>query len=151
MNNYQIIINGYHEPRKKLTTKETYALIDEYQKTKDERIKEKLVNDNIKLVISMTKRFYNRSDGCDDLFQVGMIGLIKAIENFNTSYDLKFSTYAVPLIIGEMKRYLRDNHQIKISRSLKDIAYKILKIKDEYLNKFQREPTIKELAKKLDI
>ncbi|MFR6666972.1 MAG: SigB/SigF/SigG family RNA polymerase sigma factor, partial [Thomasclavelia spiroformis] len=134
-----------------LTTKETYALIDEYQKTKDERIKEKLVNDNIKLVISMTKRFYNRSDGCDDLFQVGMIGLIKAIENFNTSYDLKFSTYAVPLIIGEMKRYLRDNHQIKISRSLKDIAYKILKIKDEYLNKFQREPTIKELAKKLDI
>ena len=118
MNNYQIIINGYHEPRKKLTTKETYALIDEYQKTKDEKIKEKLVNDNIKLVISMTKRFYNRSDGCEDLFQVGMIGLIKAIENFNTSYDLKFSTYAVPLIIGEMKRYLRDNHQIKISRSL---------------------------------
>lgn len=147
MNNYQIIINGYHEPRKKLTTKETYALIDEYQKTKDEKIKEKLVNDNIKLVISMTKRFYNRSDGCEDLFQVGMIGLIKAIENFNTSYDLKFSTYAVPLIIGEMKRYLRDNHQIKISRSLKDIAYKILKIKDEYLNKYQREPTIKELAK----
>ena len=135
MNNYQIIINGYHEPRKKLTTKETYALIDEYQKTKDEKIKEKLVNDNIKLVISMTKRFYNRSDGCEDLFQVGMIGLIKAIENFNTSYDLKFSTYAVPLIIGEMKRYLRDNHQIKISRSLKDIAYKILKIKDEYLKR----------------
>ena len=151
MNNYQIIINGYHEPRKKLTTKETYALIDEYQKTKDEKIKEKLVNDNIKLVISMTKRFYNRSDGCEDLFQVGMIGLIKAIENFNTSYDLKFSTYAVPLIIGEMKRYSRDNHQIKISRSLKDIAYKILKIKDEYLNKYQREPTIKELAKKLDV
>ena len=151
MNNYQIIINGYHEPRKKLTTKETYALIDEYQKTKDEKIKEKLVNDNIKLVISMTKRFYNRSDGCEDLFQVGMIGLIKAIENFNTSYDLKFSTYAVPLIIGEMKRYLRDNHQIKISRSLNDIAYKILKIKDEYLNKYQREPTIKELAKKLDV
>lgn len=151
MNNYQIIINGYHEPSKKLTTKETYVLIDEYQKIKDERIKEKLVNDNIKLVISMTKRFYNRSDGCEDLFQVGMIGLIKAIENFNTSYELKFSTYAVPLIIGEMKRYLRDNHQIKISRSLKDLAYKILKIKDEYLNKFQREPTIKELAKKLDV
>ena len=102
MNNYQVIINGYHEPKKRLTTKETYVLIDQYQATKDPEIKEKLVNDNAKLVISMTKRFYGRSDSSEDLFQVGMIGLLKAIENFDTSYGLKFSTYAVPLIIGEM-------------------------------------------------
>lgn len=150
MNNYQVIINGYHEPKKRLTTKETYVLIDQYQTTKDPEIKEKLVNDNAKLVISMTKRFYGRSDSSEDLFQVGMIGLLKAIENFDTSYGLKFSTYAVPLIIGEMKRYLRDNHQIKISRSIRDLAYKVLKVKDHYLAKFQREPTIKELANELE-
>ncbi|WP_285945876.1 sigma-70 family RNA polymerase sigma factor [Thomasclavelia cocleata] len=136
MNNYQVIINGYHEPKKRLTTKETYVLIDQYQTTKDPEIKEKLVNDNAKLVISMTKRFYGRSDSSEDLFQVGMIGLLKAIENFDTSYGLKFSTYAVPLIIGEMKRYLRDNHQIKISRSIRDLAYKVLKVKDHYLAKY---------------
>ena len=79
MNNYQVIINGYHEPKKKLTTEETYILIDRYQATKDPKIKERLVNDNTKLVISMTKRFYGRNDSSDDLFQVGMIGLIKAI------------------------------------------------------------------------
>lgn len=151
MNNYQVTINGYHEPKKRLTTKETYALIDQYQATKDPLIKEKLVNDNTKLVISMTKRFYGRCDNSEDLFQVGMIGLIKAIENFDTSYELRFSTYAVPLIIGEMKRYLRDNHQIKISRSIRDLAYKILKVKDGYLAKFQREPTIKELANELAV
>lgn len=151
MNNYQVIINGYHEPKKKLTTKETYKLIDRYQATKDPAIKEILVNDNTKLVISMTKRFYGRCDSSEDLFQVGMIGLIKAIENFDTSYGLKFSTYAVPLIIGEMKRYLRDNHQIKISRSIRDLAYKILKVKDRYLVKFQREPTVKELSHELEV
>ena len=151
MNNYQVIINGYHEPKKKLTTGETYILIDRYQATKDPKIKERLVNDNTKLVISMTKRFYGRNDGSDDLFQVGMIGLIKAIENFDTSYGLKFSTYAVPLIIGEMKRYLRDNHQIKISRSIRDLAYKILKVKDQYLVKLKREPTIKELSDELEV
>ena len=98
----------------------------------------------------MTKRFYGRSDSSMDLFQVGMIGLIKAIENFNTSYGLKFSTYAVPLIIGEMKRYFRDNHQIKISRSIRDLAYKVLKVKDHYLAKLNREPTINELANELE-
>lgn len=151
MNNYQVIINGYHEPKKRFTMKETYQLIDQYQATKDESIKEKLVNDNTKLVLSMTKRFYGRSNSYEDLFQVGMIGLIKAIENFDTSYGLRFSTYAVPLIIGEMKRYLRDNHQIKISRSIRDLAYKILKVKDDYLARFQREPTVNELAKELSV
>lgn len=151
MNNSQIVINGYHEPQKRFTMQETYTLINEYQTTKDESIKEKLVNDNTKLVLSMTKRFYGRADSYEDLFQVGMIGLIKAIENFDTSYGLRFSTYAVPLIIGEMKRYLRDNHQIKISRSIRDLAYKILKVKDDYLARLQREPTVNELAKELAV
>ena len=151
MSNFQIILNGYHEPERKLSTKETYRLIDKYQATKDPKIKEQLVNDNMKLVLSMTKRFYGRVDNGEDLFQVGIVGLIKAIENFNTSYQLQFSTYAVPLIVGEMKRYLRDNHQIKISRSIRDVAYKVLKIKDKYLAKLQREPTINELAKELSI
>lgn len=151
MSNYQIIINGYQEPQKKLTMEETYQLIDEYQATKNEALKDRLVNDNTKLVLSMVRRFYGREDSMDDLFQVGMIGLIKAIDNFNTSFGLKFSTYAVPLIIGEMKRYLRDNHQIKISRSIRDLAYKVLKVKDNYIIKFNREPTIAELSKELEV
>ena len=151
MSNYQVIINGYQEPKKRLTTDETYKLIDEYQATKNEAIKDRLVNDNNKLVLSMARRFYGREDSMDDLFQVGMIGLIKAIENFNTSFGLKFSTYAVPLIIGEMKRYLRDNHQIKISRSIRDLAYKVLKVKDSYITKLNREPTINELANELEV
>ncbi|MFQ6794047.1 SigB/SigF/SigG family RNA polymerase sigma factor [Thomasclavelia sp.] len=151
MSNFQIILNGYQEPERKLSTKEIYCLIDKYQATKDETIKEQLVNDNMKLVLSMTKRFYGRDSSGEDLFQVGIMGLIKAIENFNTSYGLQFSTYAVPLILGEMKRYLRDNHQIKISRSIRDLAYRALKIKDKYLTKFQREPTVNELAKELKV
>ena len=117
----------------------------------DESYKEVLLLGNLKLVLSMVQRFSNRCENMDDLFQVGCIGLVKSIENFDLNHEVRFSTYAVPMILGEIKRYLRDNHQIKISRSLKDIAYKILKIKDEYLNKYQREPTIKELAKKLDV
>ena len=151
MSNYQVIINGYQEPKKRLTTDETYKLIDEYQATKNEAIKDRLVNDTTTLVLSMARRFYGREDSMDDLFQVGMIGLIKAIENFNTSFGLKFSTYAVPLIIGEMKRYLRDNHQIKISRSIRDLAYKVLKVKDSYITKLNREPTINELANELEV
>lgn len=148
MNNYQVTINGYIEPKTRFSMAKTYQLIDEYQATKNETIKEQLVNDNIKLVLAMTKRFKGDSE---DLFQVGIIGLIKAIENFNTSYGLKFSTYAVPLIIGEMKRYLRDNHPIKITRSIRDLAYKILKVKDNYLTNYYREPTINELVKELNL
>lgn len=136
---------------KRLSHVETIALIDKYHATKDEMIKEKLVIDNTRLVLSMTKRFYQRTDNIDDLFQVGMIGLMKAIENFNTSYNLRFSTYAVPLIIGEMKRYLRDNSQIKISRTIRDLAYKILQIKESYIQESKREPTIKELSKILKV
>lgn len=146
MISYKIVVNGLNTNKKRLTHKETLALIDKYQETKDEMIKEEIVIDNARLVLSMTKRFYQRTDNMEDLFQVGMIGLIKAIENFNTSYDLRFSTYAVPLILGEMKRYLRDNSQIKISRTIRDLAYKILQVKDQYIQNYRREPTIQELS-----
>lgn len=134
-----------------LTHQETMKLIDEYQATKDEAIKEKLIIDNTRLVLSMTKRFHQRNNSIEDLIQVGMIGLIKAIDNFNTAYELRFSTYAVPLILGEMKRYIRENTPIKISRSIKDVAYKALKIHDEYIQNYQRSPTIKEISEVLQL
>lgn len=151
MAKYKVEIPGINIHGKRLSHNETIALIDKYHETKDEKMKEKLVEDNTRLVLSMTKRFYQRTDNMDDLFQVGMIGLMKAIENFNTSYNLRFSTYAVPLIIGEMKRYLRDNSQIKISRTIRDLAYKVLQVKEKYMQEYKREPTIKELSKELDV
>lgn len=133
-------------PKNNLSKQEFYELITKYQKNHDDQIKEKLIQGNLKLVMAMTRRFYNKTSHLEDLFQVGIIGLMKAIDHFDTSYQLQFSTYAVPLIIGEMKRYLRDNHQIRISRHIKDLAYAILKISDEYMALYQREPTIEELA-----
>ena len=94
----------------------------------DKESREILINGNLRLVLSVLKKFYNKSENLDDLFQIGCVGLIKAIDNFDLSYGVKFSTYAVPMILGEIKRYIRDNSTIRISRSLKDIAYKVLKI-----------------------
>lgn len=132
--------------QKTLSKEELYTLIQDYQKNHDEKSKELIILSNTKLVLSLMKRFYQKSQYYEDLFQVGIVGLIKAVENFDTQYQLQFSTYAVPLIIGEMKRYLRDNTQIKISRPIKDLAYTILKEKEKYLNLYQREPTIDELS-----
>ena len=151
MTNYRLSINGFDINRKKLSHEDTIALIDRYQKTKDDTLKEALIIDNTKLVLSMMKRFYHRCDSLEDLFQVGMIGLMKAIDNFNTSYQLKFSTYAVPLIIGEMKRYIRDDSKIKVSRGIRDIAYKVLQVKDQFLQNHHREPSIQEIADNLKI
>jgi len=117
----------------------------------DESAREKLVNGNLRLVLSVIQRFNNRGEYVDDLFQVGCIGLIKAIDNFDLSQNVKFSTYAVPMIIGEIRRYLRDNNPIRVSRSLRDIAYKVLQIRDILANRFGREPNINEIAKELDI
>ena len=111
----------------------------------------KVVEGNLKLVLSVIKKFNNRGENLDDLFQVGAMGLIKAIDNFDFSHGVKFSTYAVPMIIGEIRRYLRDNSKIRISRSLKDIAYKALQYKDEYLAKNFKEPTTEEIAKYLNV
>ena len=118
---------------------------------KDKLAKEKLINGNLKLVLSILRKYNNRTDNMDDLFQVGCIGLIKAIDNFDLSHEVKFSTYAVPMIIGEVKRYLRDNNSVRIARSIKDISYKALKVKEELTNKLNKEPTIKMIADELKL
>ena len=117
----------------------------------DEEARDKLVNGNLRLVLSVIQRFTNRGEYVDDLFQVGCIGLMKAIDNFDLSQNVKFSTYAVPMIIGEIRRYLRDNNPIRVSRSLKDIAYKALQVRDTLVKKNSREPSINEIAEALDI
>lgn len=112
----------------------------------DETAREKFIQGNLRLVLSVIKRFNNRGEHVDDLFQVGCIGLIKAIDNFDVSHNVKFSTYAVPMIIGEIRRYLRDNNTIRVSRSLRDTAYKALQVRDQLTKKKGREPTISEVS-----
>lgn len=117
----------------------------------NERAREQLVNGNLRLVLSVIQRFAGRGENPDDLFQVGCIGLIKAIDNFNLELDVKFSTYAVPMIIGEIRRYLRDNNPIRVSRSLRDTAYKALQARDRLVAEMNREPSVGEIAKALDV
>ncbi len=117
----------------------------------EKRAREQLINGNLRLVLSVIQRFANRGENPDDLFQVGCIGLIKAIDNFDISLDVRFSTYAVPMIIGEIRRYLRDNNAIRVSRSLKDIAYKAMQVKERLTGQSQTEPTIEEIAKELGL
>ena len=115
----------------------------------DEKAREKLINGNLRLVLSVVQRFSNRGENPDDLFQVGVIGLIKAIDNFDTSLNVRFSTYTVPMIIGEIRRFLRDNNSIRVSRSLRDTAYKAMQVKEKLTNKFNKEPTVEEIAEEL--
>lgn len=117
----------------------------------DKTAKEELVNGNLKLVLSLLKKYNNRTDNMDDLFQIGCIGLIKAIDNFDLSHNVRFSTYAVPMILGEVKRYLRDNNSVRIARSIKDTAYKAIRLKDELTTKNGIEPTNAEIAKLLEV
>lgn len=133
-----------------LTNDEMLDLFDKY-KNGDNNAKERLINGNLKLVLSILKKYNNRTDNLDDLFQIGCIGLIKAIDNFDLSHEVRFSTYAVPMIIGEIKRFLRDNNSIRIARSIKDISYKALKVKEELTNKNNKEPSIKEIAEILEL
>ena len=117
----------------------------------DQAAREKLISGNLRLVLSVIQRFGGRGESVDDLFQVGCIGLIKAIDNFNCELNVKFSTYAVPMIIGEIRRYLRDNSAIRVSRSMRDTAYKALQAKEAFIREHQREPTILELAAALNM
>ena len=135
---------------KVLTNNEMVDLFKRYQ-SGDKFAKEDLVNGNLKLVLSILKKYNNRTDNMDDLFQVGCIGLIKAIDNFDLSHEVKFSTYAVPMILGEVKRYLRDNNSVRISRSVKDIAYQAMKMKEVLIGELGKEPTIQMIAEKLNI
>lgn len=117
----------------------------------DREAREQYIKGNLRLVLSVIKRFSGSNENADDLFQIGCIGLIKAIDNFNTELDVKFSTYAVPMIIGEIRRYLRDYNSIRVSRSLRDIAYKAIYAKEHYLKEHLKEPTIDEIAKEIHI
>lgn len=117
----------------------------------DRSARDALINGNLKLVLSVIQRFQNRGENPDDLFQVGVIGLMKAIDNFNLDYNLKFSTYAVPMIIGELRRYLRDYNPIRVSRSLKDTAYKAMHAKEALTKQFGREPTVDEITNHLEL
>ncbi len=117
----------------------------------DEKAREELINGNLRLVLSVIQRFSGRGENPDDLFQVGCIGLIKAIDNFEISLNLRFSTYAVPMIIGEVRRYLRDNNSVRVSRSMRDTAYHAMQVKERLQNELNREPTVEEIAKELDV
>lgn len=117
----------------------------------DTAAREELISGNLRLVLSVIQRFLNRGENVDDLFQVGCIGLIKSIDHFDMNQNVRLSTYAVPMIIGEIRRYLRDNSAIRVSRSMRDAAYKALSAKERLTNENQREPTIEEIAKAIDL
>ncbi|MBR6568416.1 MAG: RNA polymerase sporulation sigma factor SigG [Clostridia bacterium] len=120
-------------------------------KSGNRKAREELINGNLRLVLSVIQRFTSRGENIDDLFQVGCIGLIKAIDNFDISLNLRFSTYGVPMIIGEIRRYLRDYNPIRVSRSIRDTAYHAMQIKEQIINETQREPTVEEIAEKLGV
>ena len=152
MSKYKVDINGITTSSLKvLKSDEMMTLFRRYQLEHEESAKEELIMGNLKLVLSMVQKFSQRTENMDDLFQVGCVGLIKAIENFDLSLNVQFSTYAVPMIIGEIKRYLRDFSLVRISRNLRDISYKVLKEKENFICKHGREPTIKELSAILEI
>ena len=117
----------------------------------DREARQTFINGNLRLVLSIIQRFYGRGESADDLFQVGCVGLIKAIDNFDLSQNVQFSTYAVPMIIGEVKRYLRDNNSIRVSRSVRDLAYKAIQVRERYTKEHGKEPTIEEIAKELEV
>ena len=117
----------------------------------DRQAREELVSGNLRLVLSVVQKFSNRGENLDDLFQVGCIGLIKSIDNFDISQNVRFSTYAVPMIIGEIRRYLRDNNSIRISRSVRDTAYKAMQVKERLTNQNQKEPTVDEIAAVMEL
>ncbi len=116
-----------------------------------EEARDKMIKGNLRLVLSVIQRFTNRGENPNDLFQVGVIGLIKAIDNFDPDLDVRFSTYGVPMIIGELRRYLRDNNSVRVSRSMRDTAYRAMQVKEELINKNGREPTVEEIAEILEV
>ena len=151
MSRHKVDICGVNTANIKVLSNE--EMIDLFIKYKngDKFAKEDLINGNLKLVLSILKKYHQRVENMDDLFQVGCIGLIKAIDNFDLSFDVKFSTYAVPMILGEIKRYLRDFNSVRVARSIKDTAYQISKFKEEYINNYGKEPTSKEICSALNI
>ena len=133
-----------------LKNDETMALLKR-AKAGDQEARRELIEGNLRLVLSVIQRFAGRKENVDDLFQVGCVGLIKAIDNFDTSQMVRFSTYGVPMIIGEIRRYLRDNSAIRVSRSMRDTAYRVLQVRDRLVAENQKEPTVEQIAQELDI
>ena len=151
MARYKVEISGVNTADIKVLTNEEMTDLFVKMQNGDKEAKQKLINGNLKLVLSILKKFNNRTDNMDDLFQVGCVGLIKAIDNFDLKHEVKFSTYAVPMILGEVKRYLRDNNSLRIARSIKDIAYKALTMREQLTNELGREPSIETIANQLGI
>ena len=151
MAKHKVEITGINTNDIKVLTSEEMEKLFKELKQGNKKAREDLVNGNLKLVLSILKRFNKKDENMDDLFQIGCVGLLKAIDNFDLSYGVKFSTYCVPMVLGEVRRYLRDNSSIRVSRSVKDVAYKVLKLKDELTVKNGVEPTNKELAQILEI
>ena len=145
----KVEICGVNTSKLKLLSNEEKRELLIRAKNGDDKAREKLINGNLKLVLSVIQSFGGRGENPDDLFQVGCIGLIKAVDNFDISLDVKFSTYAVPMILGEIRRYLRDKNSIRVSRSLRDLAYKALQARERLSAKLSREPTNAEIAKEL--
>lgn len=135
---------------KVLKSEETQALLVRV-KEGDMQAREELIAGNLRLVLSVIQRFSNRGENADDLFQVGCIGLIKAIDNFDINLQVKFSTYGVPMIVGEIRRYLRDNSSMRVSRAMRDTAYRVLQVKEAFMAEHQREPSVEEIAKLLEL
>ena len=151
MYNNKVVICGVDTSKLPLLKEaQKLALIKEVQ-AGNEKAREELISGNLRLVLSIIQRFTGRGENLDDLFQVGCIGLIKAIDNFDTTLLVKFSTYAVPMIIGEFRRYLRDNNSVRVSRSIKDTAYRAMQVKERLMAERQEEPTVSEIAKELEL
>lgn len=151
MARHKVEISGVNTANIKTLSFEEMEELFKKMKEGDPFAREELVSGNLKLVLALLKDFNKKNENLDDLFQIGCVGLLKAIDNFDLSYGVKFSTYCVPMIQGEIRRYLRDNSSLRISRSVKDLSYKIMKLKDEYLVTNGKEPSTKYLAKELDV
>ena len=147
----KVEISNVNTSKLQVLTQERTKELFEKIKQGDKQAREELINGNLRLVLSVIQMFCGRWENPDDLFQNGCIGLIKAIDNFDTSLDIQLSTYAVPMIIGEVRRYLRDNNMVRVSRSVRDLAYKVLQAKEKLTRENGKEPTIEEIAKELQI
>lgn len=151
MSRYKVVISGLATDHLQVLDNERMKELFIAYQSGDEQAKEELIYGNLKLVLSIVQRFAARCENMDDLFQVGCIGLVKAIENFDLGHEVRFSTYAVPMIMGEIRRYLRDDQIIRVSRHLKDLSYRIFRLKEAYIHEHQKEPSIAWLAQQCEV
>lgn len=149
MKDNKVVICGVNTSRLPLMKEEEKIRLVVLSQKGDKKARDRLINGNLRLVLSVIQRFLNRNESADDLFQVGCIGLIKAIDNFNTELGVRFSTYAVPMIIGELRRYMRDNSHVRVSRSLRDLAFRTMQCREQLQSKLGREPSVAQIAQAL--